>query len=165
MVKLIIKVVNGSILDQDVDAIVNAANSHGYMGGGVAWAIRQAGGDMIEKEAVKQAPIPIGRAVLTSGGKLHCKVIHSPTMENPSDITSAEKVRLATRAALELADKHRIRRLAFPGMGTGVGRVSFDDAAKAMIEEITSFNADTLREVLLSDINEKMVQAFKKNLV
>jgi len=159
-----IKVINGSILRQDVDAIVNAANSYGEMGGGVAGAIMQAGGDLVEQEAVRQAPIPIGSAVLTSGGNLPFKVIHAPTMKNPGDSTTIENIRLAVRAALELADKSNFKRIAMPGMGTGVGRVKPEDAAKVMVWELESFHAVHLEEVLLVDLNEKMTQAFSKRL-
>jgi O-acetyl-ADP-ribose deacetylase (regulator of RNase III) len=162
---MLIKVINGNILRQDVDAIVNAANSHGYMGGGVAGAIKNTGGEIIEEEAVKQAPIPIGKAVVTSGGSLPFKVIHAPTMQNPADMTNVENIRLATRAALEAADKNKFRKIAIPGMGTGVGRVPVEDAAKIMIWEIESFHGIHLEEVLLVDLNEKMVQAFKKYLI
>ena len=160
-----IKVINGNILRQEVDAIVNAANSHCLMGGGVAGAIKNAGGEVIETEAVRQAPIPIGKAILTSGGSLPFKVIHAPTMLDPADMTSAENVRLATRAALEVADENKFRSIAIPGMGTGVGHVPVEDAAKMMIWEIESFHPIHLEEVLLVDLNEKMVQAFKKYLV
>ena len=152
-------------MDQRVGAIVNAANSYGFMGGGVAGAIKQAGGQIVEDEALKQGTTQIGNAILTSGGKLSFKVIHAPTMKNPGDKTSVENIRLATRAALELADKNKFKRIAMPGMGTGVGRVSVEDAAKIMIWEIESFHGIYLEEVLLVDVNEKMVQAWKKHLV
>jgi len=45
------------------DAIINPANSYGYMGGGVAGAIKKKGGTEIEKEAIDKAPIKIGRAI------------------------------------------------------------------------------------------------------
>ncbi|MEM2974259.1 MAG: macro domain-containing protein [Candidatus Micrarchaeia archaeon] len=159
-----ITVINGNILDQKVDAIVNAANSFGYMGGGVAAAIKRAGGNVIEVEAIKQAPIPIGKAVLTTGGSLPFKIIHAPTMRNPGDKTTAEKIRAAVRSALELADKSGFGRIALPGMGTGVGRVPEDIAAKAMLQEIESFHAVHLKEIVLVDISDKMVQAFKRYL-
>ena len=56
-----------SLLELKVDAIVNPANSSGKMGGGVAGAIKKMGGEQIEKEAMAQAPIAVGEAVLTSG--------------------------------------------------------------------------------------------------
>ena len=59
-----IKVLRGDITKLKVDAIVNPANSFGYMSGGVALAIKRAGGEEIEKEAVKKAPIEIIAFVL-----------------------------------------------------------------------------------------------------
>lgn len=77
-----IEVLLGSLLDVKADAIVNPANSYGYMGGGVAGVIKRAGGEEIEREAIKKAPIPVGSAVITTAGRLPFKgVIHAPTME------------------------------------------------------------------------------------
>ena len=158
-----IEVRQGSLLDVDADVIVNPANSHGYMGGGVAGVIRRFGGEDIEKEAVSRAPIPVGKAVLTTAGKLKFKgVIHAPTMEEPAMRTTEDKVRRATRAALKLADERCFKSIAFPGMGTGVGRVPKDVAAKAMVEEIKSFKPKCLEKVILVDLDEEMVQEWKK---
>ena len=60
---LTITVEQGSLLDVDTQVIVNAANSHGLMGGGVAGVIRRVAGFQVEEEARKQAPIPVGMAV------------------------------------------------------------------------------------------------------
>ncbi len=76
-----VSVVPGDITELKVDAIVNPANSSGSMGGGVALAIKRKGGQVVEDEAVAQAPIPVGGAVLTTGGRLPCRfVIHAPTI-------------------------------------------------------------------------------------
>ena len=56
----------GDITKVKADAIVNAANSRGEMGGGVSGALRQAGGPEIEKEAMGKAPIPVGEAIFTT---------------------------------------------------------------------------------------------------
>jgi len=155
----------GDLTTLKVDAIVNPANSHGVMGGGVAGVIRRIGGGDIEEEAVKQAPIPIGRAVATTAGKLPCrKVIHAPTMVNPAERTDAEAVRKATVAALETADRAGLATVAFPGMGTGVGRVPLDLAASTMVRAIRSFKARFLKEVTLIGLEEAMVEAFRKAL-
>lgn len=160
-----IKVVKGSILDVDADVIVNPANSKGLMGGGVAGVIKRFGGEEIEKEAVEKAPIPVGSAVLTTAGKLNFQgVIHAPTMEEPAMPSSEEKVRKATRAALELADKECFKTIAFPGMGTGVGGVPKDLAARAMVEEIRNFKPKCLEKVILVDIDDEMVEAWEKVL-
>ena len=65
-----ISVQKGDLTSIICDAIVNPANSYGYMGGGVAGAIKHIGGNEIEKEAVSQAPINVGSAVATTSGKL-----------------------------------------------------------------------------------------------
>src|SRR3954451_19324642 len=84
-----------------VDAVVNPANSLGIMGGGVAAALSRKGGPAIQKEAMSLAPIAVGAAVVTGGGKLFAKqVIHAPTMEQPGMKIGVENVRRATRAGL-----------------------------------------------------------------
>ena len=163
--KLQIEIVQGSILDTDAPAIVNAANSHGMMGGGVAGVIRRAAGEEVEKEAMRQAPIPIGQAVVTSGGHTPFQgIIHAPTMPKPAMRIPAENVGLATRAALTVADEHHFSSVAIPGMGTGVGGVSPTDAASKMIEEIQSFIPRSLTRVVLVDVDTIMVQAWREEL-
>ncbi len=162
---LSIEVHLGSLLEVEVDAIVNPANSLGLMGGGVAGIIKRFGGEEIEREAVSKAPIPVGSAVLTTAGKLPFQgVIHAPTMEEPAMETTEEKVRKAVRAGLELADRMGFESIAMPGMGTGVGRLPKDVSAKAMIEEIKSFQAKSLKRVVLVDIDQHMVQEWKRLL-
>jgi O-acetyl-ADP-ribose deacetylase (regulator of RNase III) len=132
-----ITIVQGDITKLEADAIVNAANSRLIMGGGVAGAILRTGGKEIQEEASRKASVPIGKAVATTAGKLQAKhVIHAPTMESPAMSTSKLKVRLATRGALECARQLGIASIAFPGMGTGVGGLSVEEAAKVMVEEI-----------------------------
>jgi O-acetyl-ADP-ribose deacetylase (regulator of RNase III) len=157
-----IVIIEGSLLQVEADLIVNPANSLGYMGGGVAGVIKRVGGSIIEEEAVIKAPIPIGSAIITTAGSLPFKgVIHAPTMEEPAMETTEEKVRKAVRASLELADKMGFKSIAMPGMGTGVGKLPKDIAAKAMIEEIKSFKAVNLEKVLLVDIDKELVQKWR----
>ncbi|MGC8812568.1 MAG: macro domain-containing protein [Candidatus Aenigmatarchaeota archaeon] len=157
-----ISVKKGDITEEECDAIVNPANSLGYMGGGVALAIKLKGGIKIEEEAIRKAPIRVGKAVATSAGNLKCKfVIHSPTMEKPAQKISLENVRLATKAALELAKKLKVRSIAFPGMGTGVGGIKAEDAAKVMVEECKKFEE---LEIRLVAFDESLYKAFKEAL-
>jgi O-acetyl-ADP-ribose deacetylase (regulator of RNase III) len=158
-----IEVQIGSLLEVEADAIVNPANSGGWMGGGAAGAIKRAAGQEVEKEAVAQAPIPIGSAVATSGGKSRFSLIlHVPTMVQPAERIPLENVRKATRAALLLADQRRIATLALPGMGTGVGGIFPDSAARVMLDEIRSFRPAHLQKVVLIDLDPEMVEAWKK---
>ncbi|MCW1301397.1 MAG: macro domain-containing protein [Candidatus Nanoarchaeia archaeon] len=152
----------GNIVEEEVDAIVNPANSLGVMGGGVALAIKKAGGEEIEREAMSRAPIKIGEAIATSAGKLKCKyVIHSPTMERPAMKTTARNVKLATRAALKLARELGISKIAFPSMGTGVGGLSPRVAARAMISEFRKF--EDLHIVIVA-FNEEIYKAFEDEI-
>lgn len=157
-----ITVVQGSILEAEAEAIVNAANSRGIMGGGVAGVIKRAAGVEVEDEARKQAPIPVGKAVLTSGGKTKFKgIIHAPTMPQPAMQIPPQNVALATRAALALGDSHGFASIALPGMGTGVGGVAHAEAAALMINEIKAYSAQTLRLVVLVDVDVRMVGAWQ----
>ena len=165
-------VTKGDITQLKVDAIVNAANSQLIMGGGVAGAILRTGGKEIQEEARKKAPVPVGRAVATTAGRLQAKyVIHAPTMELPAMSTSKLKVRLAARGALECARQLRIASIAFPGMGTGVGGLSVEEAAKVMVEEIkihieAGTPLKTIRLVGFSaDLTEAFASEVKKQIV
>lgn len=161
--KVRIEIHQGSILDAAGDAIVNAANSQGWMGGGVAGAIKRAAGQRVEDEAVAQGPIPIGEAVLTSGGKTRFRgIIHAPTMERPAMRIPVENVARATTAALRLAEETGFSAIAIPGMGTGVGGVDHTAAAVGMIQAIFQFEARRLRRVLLVDIDPAMVAAWRQ---
>lgn len=158
-----IEVVRGDITKMEVEAIVNPANSHITMGGGLAGVIRRKGGEEIREEAQKFTPVEVGRAVLTKAGKLPCRfVIHAPTMERPAQKTTKEKVRLATKGILECAEKNGINEVAVPGLGTGVGGVPPKDAAKVMVEKIKNFPAKNVKKIILVGYSEELYHAFKE---
>jgi O-acetyl-ADP-ribose deacetylase (regulator of RNase III) len=151
------------LTELEVDAVVNPANSSGRMGGGVAGAIKRRGGKSIEKDAVAQAPIPVGEAVITQAGKMKANfVIHAPTMKKPTQKTDRDQVFRATAAAMKLAQKKGLLTVAFPGMGTGVGKVAPEDAAGAMVEAIRAHWGELPEVVYLVDLSEDMVKAFQK---
>ena len=160
-----VKVVQGSILEVEAQVIVNAANSLGIMGGGVAGVIRGAAGAEVEEEVRRQAPVPVGKAVLTSGGRTAFRgIIHAPTMPKPALSIPAENVVKATRAALALADARGFESVALPGMGTGVGGVPHAEAASRMVAEIRAFVPKALRVVTLVDVDSAMVAAWRTAL-
>lgn len=163
--KVQIEIQQGSILEAAVEAIVNAANSQGWMGGGVAGAIKRVAGKRVEEEAVTQGPIPVGEAVLTSGGKTRFRgIIHAPTMERPAMRIPVDNVGKATTAALRLAEEKGFTAIALPGMGTGVGGVDRKAAAVSMIHAIRQFPAERLQRILLVDIDPAMVEAWRQAL-
>ena len=163
MSHITIDIRKGDITKVKAAAIVNAANSGGTMGGGVALAIRRAGGTEIEAEAVAQAPIPVGMAVATTAGHLPYRcVIHAPTMRRPRQRIPAENVAEATRAAVETADRLGCESLAIPGLGTRTGKVAYTVAAREMFAAIARYRPATLRHIVLIDIDKKMVDAWRK---
>jgi O-acetyl-ADP-ribose deacetylase (regulator of RNase III) len=160
-----IVVLTGDITKQEVDAIVNPANSLLVMGGGAAGAIRRVGGEEIEDEAVKHAPVPVGEAVATRAGKLKAKyIIHAPTMERPAMHIGKRNVGLSVRGALKCAEGLGVRSLVFPGMGTGVGGLSLEEAARAMINEVKERidKRTTLKQIVFIGFNEDLTKAFER---
>ena len=138
----------GDITTYDGDAIVNAANNHLQLGAGVAGAIRRTGGPTIQEECDRHGPIRVGEAAITGAGKLRVRwVIHAAAM---GDVPVSESsIRSSTHAALALAAKHQIRRIAFPILGSGVGGFSFTRAAATMYDAVQSSpHAKELTEVV-----------------
>jgi O-acetyl-ADP-ribose deacetylase len=127
----------------DTDAIVNAANIELWMGSGVAGAIKRAGGDEIEREAVSKGPIDVGGAVATSAGTLpHKSVIHAAAMgyQGGSMVpATAESIRDATTASLRVAEDEGLSSIAFPALGTGVGGFSTEECAGIMVQAVASY--------------------------
>ena len=129
-----LEVVQGDITACAVDAIVNAANNQLWMGAGVAGAIKRRGGQVIEDEAVRQGPIPVGEAVVTGGGSLPARyVIHAAAMGQDL-LTNADLIRQATIHSLKRATDLGLASIALPALGTGVGGFPVDEAARVMID-------------------------------
>ena len=159
-------IIQGDITEKECDAIVNAANNQLWMGGGVAGAIKRKGGEEIEKEAVSQGPIPIGDAVFTKAGKLKARyVIHAATMGTDFK-TSAEAIRQATFNSLKRAEELKLKSIAFPALGTGVGGFPIEECAGIMIGQIHAFlkNAREIQEVSLVLGDERAHKIFCKKL-
>ena len=129
-----LEVVQGDITECAVDALVNAANNHLWMGAGVAGAIKRRGGQVIEDEAVRQGPIPVGEAVVTGGGSLQARyVIHAAAMGQDL-VTNADLIRQATTHSLKRAIDLGLASVALPALGTGVGGFPVDEAARVMVD-------------------------------
>lgn len=157
-----IDVVHDDITTLQVPAIVNPANTQLSMGGGLAGLIRKKGGEQVYQEAQEQAPVPVGQAVMTGAGDLPADhVIHAPTMDKPASDASTYNTRRAIRAVLTCADQNGVRKVAVPGLGTGVGGVTPDDAAAAMVEEVRQFNATALEQVVLVGYEQELYDAFQ----
>ena len=153
------------ITNLPVDAVVNPANSLGIMGGGIGGGLRRQGGDVIQQAAMAAAPIAVGAALVTTAGQLPAKnIIHVPTMEEPGMKIGAENVRRAARAALIASDRNNFKVIAMPGIGTDLGEVPVDEAARAIVEEIRAHRRPCPETIYLVDTNENMVAALEEAL-
>lgn len=149
-----IEIRQGDITEQpDLEAIVNAANTDLVLGSGVAGAIHRKGGDIIDEEGQRQAPIPLGEAAVTTAGKLPNKfVIHAAAMgyraedravpKKPGTASSAEIIRNATLNSLRRAEELRLRSIAFPALATGVAGFPVEECAEVMIGAARDYAAD-----------------------
>ena len=120
----ILKIVQGDITVEEVDAIVNAANEHLQHGGGVAWAISKRGGPTIQQESDEwirtKGTVSHAHPAWTSGGLLPAKyVIHAV---GPAWGGGDEDVNLAVSVSrsLHVADELVIKSIAFPAISTGI---------------------------------------------
>jgi O-acetyl-ADP-ribose deacetylase (regulator of RNase III) len=133
----------GDSTAQEVDAIVNAANSRLAGGGGVDGAIHRAGGPAIMEETNRRYPdgCPTGSAVISTAGNLRAKyIIHAvgPVWRGG---TAGEDRLLASafQTALNLAAEHGCRSIALPALSTGAYGYPFDKAARVAIDTAESF--------------------------
>jgi len=151
----ILKLVEGDITKQKVDAIVNAANTTLLGGGGVDGAIHRAGGPAILEECKKIGGCPTGEAVITIGGNLPSKyVIHTvgPVWHDGSR-HEPELLRNAYKNSLLQAEKNHLTSIAFPSISTGAYRFPIDKASRialsTTIEYLTEKTSlETVRFVL-----------------
>jgi O-acetyl-ADP-ribose deacetylase (regulator of RNase III)/ADP-ribose pyrophosphatase YjhB (NUDIX family) len=163
-----IKVVLGDITDFEVDAIVNAANNRGVMGGGVAAAIKKKGGKIIEEEAIKKCPIEIGEATFTSAGNLKAKyVIHAATMGIDYK-TDETKIRNSCRNSLRVADELKVNSVVFPALGCGTGGFPLLASAKIMAQEIWRYLREEksgIKEVIFCLYNKEAYETFNQGVI
>ncbi|MDD4334191.1 MAG: GDSL-type esterase/lipase family protein [Desulfotomaculaceae bacterium] len=159
-----IKSIKGDITELDFDAIVNAANSRLSMSAGVAGVIKKKGGAAIEEEAAAKGPIPVGEAVVTGAGMLKARhIIHAAAM-GVDLITNADNVRSATRNALLRAEELSLESIALPALGTGVGGLDFDLAARVMVCEARRHVASgsVLKQIAFVLFDEHGYNSFNK---
>ncbi|MGW2600271.1 O-acetyl-ADP-ribose deacetylase [Streptomyces klenkii] len=162
----VITLVRGDITEQDVDAVVNAANSSLLGGGGVDGAVHRKGGPEILAacRALRASHygkgLPTGRAVATTAGNLPARwVIHTV-----GPVWSAEEDRSALlaschRESLRVADELGAKTVAFPAISTGVYRWPVEDAARIAVETVrrAETNVEEVRFVLF---DERAYEAF-----
>ncbi|MEU6059277.1 O-acetyl-ADP-ribose deacetylase [Streptomyces sp. NPDC047097] len=161
-----IVLVRGDITEQQVDAVVNAANSSLLGGGGVDGAIHRKGGpDILAACRDLRAShygkgLPTGRAVATTAGRLPARwVIHTVGPVHSTAEDRSELLASCHRESLRVADELGARSVAFPAISTGVYRWPVEDAARIAVETVRAAET-SVEEVRFVLFDERAYEAF-----
>lgn len=159
-------IVEGDITRQDVDAIVNAANTTLLGGGGVDGAIHRAAGPELLAECRTLGGCPTGEARITKGYRLRAPwVIHTvgPVWR---DGARGEDALLAScyRASLALARERGLRSVAFPSISTGAYRFPLERAARIAVREVRAFleREPSIEKVLLVCFDRSAHETYRR---
>lgn len=163
-----LEVVQADLVEEDVDAIVNAANSQLAHGGGVAGAIARAGGPAIQAESDRVAPVVVGACAITGAGRLSARhVIHvvGPVWGTPD---CERLLGSAARSALRLADRLGLASVSMPGISSGIFGCPKDVCARILTEEARAFltrePAPSVRVLRFVNIDSATTEAFARAL-
>ena len=142
-----LQIVDGDLLDQDVDVIVNAWNRNVIpwwmlLPQGVSGAIKKRGGYAPFRELGKLGPIPLGGAVITGAGRLPFEAIIHVAGISMWWRSSEQSIRDSVRNALALATQDNVQSIALPLIGAGTGGGSADDVLAIMENELTTCDFD-----------------------
>jgi O-acetyl-ADP-ribose deacetylase len=153
-------IIAGDLVEQHVDAIVNAANNDLVLGGGVAGAIRRRGDPTIQDECDAHGRVLVGEAAITGAGDLPAHhVIHAASM-SLGGRTTDESLRSSMRHVFRLARQHGVRTIAIPAVGTGVAGFPIDECARVMAACLIDASAagwrpDEVRFVLFDESSQR----------
>lgn len=147
-----ISVVEGDLLDQDVEVIVNAWNRNIIpwwllLPKGVSGAIKARGGLQPFREVAQFGPIPLGQARLTGGGTLPFKaIIHVAGIDGLWRASEAS-IRNSVRNAMQIVGEQKFASVAFPIIGAGSGGFNEERAVQLMLDEFANLDQSTLAGV------------------
>lgn len=163
-----IEAVLGDITQEDVDAIVNAANTTLLGGGGVDGAIHRAAGPELLAECRRLGGCATGEARITSGYRLKARhVIHTPgPVWQGGDSGEALKLRACYENSLALAVAHGVRSIAFPAISTGVYGYPLEAATAIAVAAVRQFTArhPELERVRFACFSERHLAAYRREL-
>ena len=149
-----ITVVEGDLLDQDVDVIVNAWNRNIIpwwllLPQGVSGAIKKRGGKAPFREVGRHGAIPLGGAVVTSAGKLPFKAIIHVAGINMLWRATERSIRDSVRNAIRIAQENNFQSIAFPLIGAGSGSFNQDKAKALMLDELNKMDVDMVVKIVV----------------
>ncbi len=142
-----INIVEGDLLDQEVEVIVNAWNRNIIpwwllLPQGVSGAIKKRGGIGPFRQLAKHGAMPLGTAVITDAGRLPFKKIIHVAGINMLWRASERSIRDSTRNALALAKENGFTSIAFPVIGSGSGSFAGGKALDLMMDELKNIDYD-----------------------
>jgi O-acetyl-ADP-ribose deacetylase (regulator of RNase III) len=157
--------VRGNLLDEPVDAIVNAANGHLAHGGGVAGILSRAAGPALQEESdrlvEREGPFPTGSAVVTAAGNLPFKGIIHAVGPRQGEGGEEEKLVRALRAAFDRARERGWESVSFPAVSSGIFAVPLDVCARAYLR---AARASPLSKVRLCLRDQPIIDAVLKEM-
>lgn len=169
---MVIKVVQGDLTAQPVAAIVNAANEHLQHGGGVAAAIVEAGGQVVQNESdqwvAEHGPIGPGRAAITSAGSLPARyVIHvvGPRYREGQD--NVALLKQAVAAALDAAAMSGCRTVALPAISAGTFGYPRAEACQVIVTACRKWldrRPGLISEIRLVGFDKEVADEFQRAL-
>ena len=170
--KAVVRLVQGAITEQETEAIVNAANPSLMGGGGVDGAIHRKGGPTIREECARirerEWPdgLPVGEAVITSGGRLKAKyVIHTVgPIWRGGNKREPQLLAKAYRSSLSLAVSRGIKRISFPSISTGAYGYPVEKASRVALRAVKEFleKEDRLEEVRFVLFTENDLRVYEE---
>lgn len=143
-----LRLVQGDITVRDVDAIVNAANSHLKHGGGVAGAIVREGGRVIQEESDTIGFVPVGSASATGAGKLKAKYVIHTVGPRMGEGDEESKLKSAVHSTLALADEKGLKSISMPAISSGIFGFPKDRCAKILVGESVIYLRDNVASSL-----------------
>jgi O-acetyl-ADP-ribose deacetylase (regulator of RNase III) len=162
----ILRLVQGDITERDVDAIVNAANSHLQHGGGVAGAIVRKGGQIIQEESNRIGFTPVGTAVITIAGRLPAKFVIHAVGPRMGEGDENNKLKRAVLSSLELASKKGLKSISMPAISSGIFGFPKDRCSRILVHEGARFLKEnkeiTLHIVEFCIFDDTTLSYFKK---
>ncbi|HID06192.1 MAG TPA: macro domain-containing protein [Armatimonadetes bacterium] len=163
-----IKLVHGDITDEQVDAIVNAANAYLQHGGGVAGAIVRKGGHIIQEESDRIGYVPVGQVAMTTAGALSAKAVIHAVGPQWGEGDEDRKLRSAVWNSLLLAHEQGFTSIAIPAISSGIFGFPKDRCARILIQTALDFCEQypdsPLREIRFTIIDRSTVNVFMEEM-